>query len=140
MSPKPFALSVKVLIRDDDGRCLLLRRSSSSKNNAGKWDMPGGKVDRGEDFEEALLREVSEETGLSIRLERLAGSAESATLTRNVVYLIMEGRVDGGQVRLSSEHDQHEWVDLKQLPMMDVCPQFKAFAAAYARGEHLTTG
>ena len=53
MARVPFALSVKILVRDDEGRCLLLRRSPSSKNNGGKWDLPGGKVDAGETFEEA---------------------------------------------------------------------------------------
>ena len=52
---KPFALCAKVIIGDDQGRCLLLRRSAASKANKGKWDLPGGQVDSGEDFEEAVL-------------------------------------------------------------------------------------
>lgn len=60
MSKKPFALSVKVVIRDGNGRCLLLKRSMSSKWNKAKCDFPGGKVDPGEDFEQAMLCEVAE--------------------------------------------------------------------------------
>lgn len=56
MSYKPFALSAKVVIRDKEGRCLLLKRSMSSKGNPGKWDLPGGKVDAGQNLEQELLR------------------------------------------------------------------------------------
>ena len=71
MSHKPFALSAKVVVRDEEGRCLLLKRSMSSKGNPGKWDLPGGKVDIGESFDQGLLREVAEETGLTISLQRV---------------------------------------------------------------------
>ena len=56
MLGKPLKLSVKIVVRDDAGRCLLLRRSLSSKGNPGKWDFPGGKIDPGESFDEALVR------------------------------------------------------------------------------------
>lgn len=132
MSKKPFALSVKVIIRDADGRCLLLKRSMSSKWNKGKWDFPGGKVDPGEDFERALLREVVEETGLRITLERVAGSAESETSNKKVAYILLEGQTASGQVRLSSEHDEYIWVSPDELSKMDLCQQFRPFAEAYS--------
>ena len=131
---KPFKLSMKVVVRDEQGRCLLLKRSQESKNNKGKWDLPGGKVDPGEDFDEALLREVSEETGLTASLQGVAGSAESDLPERKVAYLIMEAVVASGEVTLSSEHDDFAWVEREKMAEMDVCPQFKAFAEAYSRG------
>jgi len=132
MSKKPFALSVKIAIRDDNGRCLLLKRSMSSKWNKGKWDFPGGKIDAGEDFEQALLREVAEEAGLEISLERVAGSAEFETPTKKIAYIILEGRVASDQVQLSSEHDEHIWVELSDLGKMDLCEQFHSFAEFYS--------
>ncbi|MBI5683923.1 MAG: NUDIX domain-containing protein [Verrucomicrobia bacterium] len=132
MAEKPFVLSMKVVVRDDKGRCLLLRRSASSKAHGGKWDFPGGKVDPGEAFDQALLREVVEETGLVISLKRVAGSAESDLPLRKVAYLIMEGRVQSGTVRLSSEHDDCVWVEPEKLPAMDLCEQFLPFARSYA--------
>jgi len=133
MAKKPFALSVKIVIRDGNGRCLLLKRSMSSKWNKGKWDFPGGKVDPGEDFEQALLREVAEETGLEISLERVAGSAESETPIKRIAYIILEGRVVQGQVKLSSEHDEPIWVEPRDLGKMeDLCEQFRPFAEAYS--------
>jgi len=133
MSTKPFALSIKVVIRDDAGRCLLLKRSLSSKGNPGKWEFPGGKAELGEKFDEALLREVAEETGLTISLQRVSGAAESEMPTRKVAYLIMEARLESGQVRLSSEHDDYAWIAPEDLPMMDLAEQFRSFAETYSK-------
>lgn len=133
MPRKPFALSAKVLVRDEAGRCLLLKRSMGSKNNAGKWDLPGGKVDSGETLHEALLREVAEEAGLEVCLERVVGAAESDLPERKVAYLILEARVVSGQVRLSEEHSEFAWVDRAALPSQDVCPQFRPFMQSYSR-------
>ena len=131
---KPYKLSMKVVVRDHDGRCLLLKRSLESKNNKGKWDFPGGKVDPGEDFDEALLREVIEETGLTASLQGVAGSAESDLPDRKVAYLIMEAIVTSGEVTLSSEHDDFVWVERAKMAEMDLCPQFQTFAETYSRG------
>ena len=62
MSQKPFVVSVRALVVDDEGRCLIIRRSDDSRWNPGKWDLPGGKPDPGEQIGEALLREAREES------------------------------------------------------------------------------
>jgi len=139
MPGKPLKLSVKIVVRDEAGRCLLLRRSLSSKGNPGKWDFPGGKIDPGESFDEALLREVAEETGLTISILGVAGTAESEAPAARVVYLILEGRVESGEVRLSEEHDDHAWVDPRYLPDMDLAVQFLPFARAYSEAHGSTT-
>ncbi|MHB9035691.1 MAG: NUDIX hydrolase [Armatimonadota bacterium] len=132
MTTKPFALSMKIIVKNAEGRCLLLKRSVDSKNNPGKWDFPGGKIDPGETFDQALLREVSEETGLSIRIDGLVGSTQSESPTNRIVYLILEGSVESGDVRLSPEHQDMLWVDPSELAKADICRQFASLAAAYA--------
>lgn len=128
---KPFSLSLKAVVLDDRGRCLVLKRSGLSKTNPGRWDFPGGKVDPGEGIEEALNREVLEETGLEVDLTSVAGSAGSETPTRKVAYLIIEGTVRSGALRLSEEHDDYAWVAPDRLRSIDVCPQFRQFANRY---------
>lgn len=127
MPGKPFALSAKVVIRNAEGECLLLKRSMISKNNPGKWDLPGGKVDAGENLEDGLLREVIEETGLTISLQRVLGAAESESQTNRVAYLILEGLVQSGRVRLSSEHDDFTWVSREDLEEVEIVEQFRPF-------------
>jgi 8-oxo-dGTP diphosphatase len=132
MRGKPLKLSVKIAVCDDAGRCLLLKRSLSSKGNPGKWDFPGGKIDPGERFDEGLLREVVEETGLTVSIQGVAGTAESEAPAAKVVYLILEGRVESGELRLSEEHDDHAWVDPRELPNVDLAAQFLPFARSYS--------
>jgi 8-oxo-dGTP diphosphatase len=56
------------LVRDDAGRILLIRRSDD-----GNWALPAGSMELGERLDQAVAREVGEETGLVVRAERLAG-------------------------------------------------------------------
>jgi 8-oxo-dGTP diphosphatase len=121
------------MIQDENGRYLLLKRSASSKANAGKWDLPGGKIEPSESFDKALLREVSEETGLAITLKHVAGTAESELPAVKVIYLILEGRLDTGNVILSSEHEEFAWVERNELPGMDLPEQFIPFIRQYSQ-------
>jgi len=133
MSEKPFALSIKLVIRDKTGRCLLLRRSLSSGGSPGKWEFPGGKVESGENFDAALLREVAEETGLTVSLEHVVGATEFELPGRKVAYLILTGRLESGQVRLSSEHVDYAWLTPEELSSMDLVEQFAPFARSYGQ-------
>jgi 8-oxo-dGTP pyrophosphatase MutT (NUDIX family) len=55
-------------VRDGQGRVLLTRRADN-----GRWCLPGGHIDPGESAAEACVREVFEETGLTVRVTRLIG-------------------------------------------------------------------
>ena len=128
---KSFKLSVKVVIRHNNGRLLLLKRSSNCRSNAGKWDLPGGKIELGESFDRALLREVAEETGLSISLQRVVGTARRELADTKVVYLIMEGYLVTGKLQLSEEHSDYLWVNCQELLNLDLVEQFRSFAQVY---------
>lgn len=129
---RPMALSMKIVVRDGEGRCLVLQRSRHSKGNPGKWDFPGGKVDPGESPDAALVREVREETGLDVVVTGVVGAAQSEAPGRIVAYLILEGHAMRGAVRLSSEHEAFAWIAPADLVDCDLAPQFTAFAKSYA--------
>ena len=110
-----FGLSVRVLITDEDGKVLILKRSTDSKTNPGKWELPGGKVDQGESFDHALVREVYEETKLKISLEHVVGVSEQNLLVIRAVHIIMSGKITEGNLTLSSEHEGYAWVFFEKL-------------------------
>ena len=126
MPHKPFGLSVKMLIRDDKGRVLFLKRSPQSNWNPGKWDLPGGKVHQGEKFDNALMREVIEETGLQIVIERVLGAGQYETAHHKVIQLILEGRSPTNHVHLSREHDDFAWVDPREVQSLEICGEIKS--------------
>jgi len=56
------------IVVNDEGQILLQRRSDS-----GNWALPGGAMDIGETFAQSVVREVKEETGFDVRIERIVG-------------------------------------------------------------------
>ena len=67
----PIVLVTAVALVDADGRVLLAERPAA-KAMAGLWEFPGGKVNDGERPEDALIRELSEELGITVREACLA--------------------------------------------------------------------
>jgi NAD+ diphosphatase len=59
------------IVSDDDGRVMLSRRATDP--HAGKWDLPGGFVEEGEDPLDSLRRELHEEASIGLRDEELLG-------------------------------------------------------------------
>jgi 8-oxo-dGTP diphosphatase len=130
---KPFRLAVKAVIFDEQGRCLLIRRSNQCRNFVGQWEWPGGKVDPGEDFADAVVREAKEESSLDVEITGLAGATQFEMPTVNVVLLCMETRLNAGKVRLSEEHDDFAWVPLSDLGKWDIVESAKPLMLEYAK-------
>jgi len=129
---KPFKLAVKAILLDDHNRCLLLRRSPVCRNFVGKWEWPGGKLDDGEDFASALVREVREEASLEVEITGFGGATSFEMTAVRIVLLCMEARCAQGEVRLSEEHDEYAWVHLTDLAHWDLTDQVKPFMLEYA--------
>src|SRR3954454_12893562 len=60
--------SANVVVRNDDGAILLIRRSDN-----GNWALPGGAMDLGESLPDAAVRETAEETGIDVEITGLVG-------------------------------------------------------------------
>jgi 8-oxo-dGTP diphosphatase len=129
---KPFKLAVKAVILDNK-RCLLIRRSRNNRNFIGAWEWPGGKVDDGEDFAAAVVREIREETSLEIEITGLAGATQFEMPKLYVILLCMEARLKSGEVKLSDEHDEFAWVRLSDLPQYPLAEQVRDFTLDYAK-------
>lgn len=66
-----IGVGVGALIFNDKGQIFMGKRGPKARNEQGKWEIPGGAVEFGETLEEALVREVFEEYGIKIAVERL---------------------------------------------------------------------
>ena len=66
-----IGVGVGALIFNNEGRIFLAKRGPEARNESGKWDFPGGSVEFGEKVEEALKREIKEETGSMERLAKM---------------------------------------------------------------------
>jgi ADP-ribose pyrophosphatase YjhB (NUDIX family) len=62
---------VGAVVHDPAGRLLLIRRGHDP--HRGRWSLPGGRIEAGESPEQAVVREVREETGLQVRPRRAIG-------------------------------------------------------------------
>ncbi len=122
-----FGLSVRVLLTDEDNKILILKRSTDSKTNPGKWEFPGGKVDQGESFDQALIREVYEETKLKISLEHVVGISEQNLHLIRAVHIIMSGKIIEGNLTLSSEHEGYAWVFFENLDKYELADWLDVF-------------
>ncbi len=133
MAGKPFGLAVKAFVTDPQGRWLLIRRAASSKWYPGQWDLPGGKVDAGEDFAAALVREIAEETGLQVELQGLAGADEFEMPHVRVILIYMRASTPGGEVRVrSGEHEEARWVEPARVAEVDLSEQLRPFVLLFA--------
>ena len=100
---------------EKDGRCLLLHRTKKKEDpNAGKWIGVGGKCEEGESPEDCLLREVREETGLTLTAYRARGLVTFVSDEWPTEYMhLFTGHDFTGELSECSEGEL-VWVPLEQ--------------------------
>ncbi|MGV9664395.1 NUDIX domain-containing protein [Nocardia niigatensis] len=112
-----------------DGTILLIRRAAGVFL-AGRWELPGGGVEPGERPEQAAVREVAEETGLSIEVlgERSAHEwMDVAGRPLRIHARVFDVRENGGGVVTLNpdEHDDHAWITPEQAAGLDLAAHFR---------------
>lgn len=105
-------LGVSALVVDG-GRLLMVRRARGTF--AGRWSLPGGRVEPGERLAAALRREVAEETGLRVRVEGLVTVREVVSGDDHHVIVVYRARVTGGRLRAGDDAAAAEWVPLADV-------------------------
>jgi ADP-ribose pyrophosphatase YjhB (NUDIX family) len=105
----PAIRCVGALLTDSGGRLLLVLRGNDP--GRGKWSVPGGKVEPGEDDETAVRRETFEETRLSVTVRRLVGVVERPAPTGVFVIRDYLCTPTGGTATAGSDAAAVRWVD-----------------------------
>jgi 8-oxo-dGTP diphosphatase len=100
-------------------RYLILRRAAHRDFQAGAWECVTGRVDQGESYEEALYREVQEETGLKVQIEFLIGSTHfyrgDPIPENELLGIIYSCQLSGEKkVEIHEEHSEMRWVSVAE--------------------------
>ncbi|MGQ9538647.1 MAG: NUDIX hydrolase [Candidatus Bathycorpusculaceae bacterium] len=114
-----------------DGKILLEKRKGEP--GRGKWSVPGGLVELGESVENAVIREVKEETGLETAEPQLIDVMDNIVYDENgevkyhfviVDYFL---KVKGGELKAADDAEELKWVPLSELEKYDLTKTFRAF-------------
>lgn len=121
----------RCFILNDAKEILLIKRCPTDRKDPSAWEIPGGKLDAGEDVQLGTKREIFEETGLTIR------QINPLVFTRS--YIIEDGGYKGftymsifsinkkkkGKVTLSEEHTEYVWVAYEKMMKYKLTPEVK---------------
>jgi ADP-ribose pyrophosphatase YjhB (NUDIX family) len=97
------SVSVAGIVVREDGRILAIQRRDTCR-----WEPPGGILELDETFEDGVRREVAEETGMTVEVERLTGAYKN--LGRGVVALVFRCRPVGGEATPTEESQRVRWL------------------------------
>ena len=102
----------KVIIFDDNNQILLLKRSDGNK----KWDLPGGHLKKGENYEQGAVREAKEETNLEI-----SGLKHVKTKEKDRIIKYFKTNKYNGEISLDpEEHIDYKWVKIEDLDQYSI--------------------
>lgn len=126
-----FHLAVKGIIRKD-GKILVLKRSATDDHLPGVWETPGGGVDREENPEEALKREILEETGLTVTVGKpfnvFSFRKDTGEFKVGITFLCEYVQ---GEVKISEEHSEYRFIDPQEFAKLPSIPSLYEEIARY---------
>ena len=115
MAESQFWIGVHGIIADR-GRLVVLRRAARMPYRPGHWDLPGGHLTLGESLEECLAREVGEEAGLAIEIERALGLYKAPPDPYvQALYACRPADARRELVLMPGEHVEGRWVTVAAL-------------------------
>lgn len=116
-------IGVKAIIVHN-GKILFIKRSDKYDHLKDAWDIPGGRINFGEDPEQGLRREIREETNLE--LEKIEKIIDVSTVFKNeekhivrITYLCTVKQVSINEIKLSGEHTAYGWLSPVELKEQD---------------------
>lgn len=120
--------SVVAIVTDDEGKVLLIHKTD---NNL--WALPGGGHEIGESIADTVVREVKEETGYDVAVERVTGlytnprhvMAYDDGEVRQQFSIAFRARLLGGQAATSSESKAVEWVAGEDIAGLELHPSMR---------------
>ena len=135
-APTLFVALKAFIVRD--GKVLILRESGSyvDSTQTGKFDVPGGRLNPGENFADGLKREVKEEAGLDVEFGIPFHMGEWRPTVRgeewHIVATFVRCESPSGDVTLGTDHDAFEWIEPSRAGEYPLARNILEAFAAYA--------
>ncbi len=112
---KKFGVAAKAIIKNEEGRYLVLFKSDTEDINPNEIDIPGGRVEFGEDVQDCLKREIIEEVGLDIKIDRPSRVWGFVKENLHLIGITFTAELVGGNIKLSGEHDAYKWMTKDEI-------------------------
>ncbi|MBJ7994903.1 NUDIX hydrolase [Bacillus mycoides] len=104
-----------ILIEDE--KVLLVKQKVANRN----WSLPGGRVENGETLEEAMIREMREETGLEVKIKKLLYVCDKPDVSPSLLHItFLLERIEGEITLPSNEFDHNPIQDVQMVPIKDL--------------------
>lgn len=121
-------VSQKAVILNKEGRFLIIQRSATAPSNPHKWDLPGGDLDFGENPIEGILREIKEETSLTIKeikpFDVYSNINDIGDFWVTIAYI---AKAVSEKVNLSYEHNDFKWINVKEFSKLKSPDKIRQF-------------
>ncbi len=115
---------VAALILDQDK--FLIAQRGKEKANGLLWEFVGGKVERGESKEKALIRECQEELSITLKVNGKISEVYYDYNDFTIDLTLFEAQIDQGEVTIS-EHNAISWITTSDIDNYEFCPADKLF-------------
>lgn len=112
---RDYGLTMRGIIKNSDGEILILKRHPKSRTDPDTWELPGGKMEAGEFFDDALVREIKEETNLDCKVGDLAIAIQHDYPYKRTVQMIMYLDNVEGEFRISEEHTDGRYASIDEI-------------------------
>ena len=112
---RDYGLTMRGIIKNDKDEILILKRHPKSRTDPDTWELPGGKVEEGEFFDDALVREIKEETNLDGKAGDLAIAIQHDYPYKRTVQMIMYLDDVEGEFKISDEHTDGKYALIDEI-------------------------
>ncbi len=124
---RPVIIVGRALIKNKDDKFLFIKRSETN-TYPNTWELPGGKLNMLETIDNAVIREVFEETNLVLKIKNLVlyinSYIENSGRHRGYTYVnfVSDTQISSGKIKLTEKHSAYKWVTKKEIQDLELSP------------------
>ena len=108
------------IIRNNEDEILIAKRNFK-KSQGGLWEFPGGKIEKNETREDAIIREIKEELDIEIKVDKYFGEKNFQYPDKTINLIVLDCEITNGKIKLL-EHEDAKWVKTVELKNFEFAP------------------